>query len=346
LLAFAVRRNLAAPAGPPHAVFDQVVNIGRLDLYQNSECRFSIANGGGEPLVIREAKPGCHCQGVFWETPDGVRSGVRDVVINPGQAVTFGLVFVAGGQLNQQHSIPIDLVTNDPSAPNPRITVVYTATARLYCVPQSLVFGNLLPSQTATTSVDLFADGREEKVAWDRLTCEPAECFSVRFVATPPAAGDTLGGSIASRVGTLHVTLRTPDTPQPIAESLILKSDGKEVFRRPVSARCVPEFELSPETVVLPRRSSTGPEYTTNVICRSTTGREFYLRVSPQSPPGLDIRVERGGPSVIHTLTVTYTTGRPSGRGSSASAELIASYPDGPAVTLRLDVRIDPDVGE
>jgi hypothetical protein len=248
--------------------------------------------------------------------------------------------------LNEQSSILVEFATNDPSAPALKVTIVYTPTAKLYCVPQTLIFGNLQPSQSAVASVDVYADGREEKFAWDRLTCEPADRFAIRFAPAPPAESETLNGSIAAKIGTLHVTLRAPDAPGPIADAMILKADAKEVYRIPVSARCVPEFELSPATVFLPRRSASGPVYTSSVVCLSTAGREFRLRASPQAPPGLEIKVDEDRLAAVHTITITCPDGWAPGRDCFMSAELIASPADGRSAALRLAVRIDPAAGQ
>jgi hypothetical protein len=127
-------------------------------------------------------------------------------------------------------------------------------------------------------------------------------------------------------------------------DTLVLAVRGKEVYRLPVSGRCVRAYEVAPAVVVLPRRSGGKPVYTAHLTCQSHTGRAFTIRPKTPEASQFNIAVDNTEPAVIQFLTVSYL-GPPVGRLTPHSLELVASA-EGKSSAVRFDVRLEPVAGE
>lgn len=328
-------------AHPPKLVVERTFDLGRIDLGESADGRFEVTNAGDAPLIIHEAKASCRCQGVYREGASGVKETVRELLIAPGQSLTLGVRFVATGELNLLGYMVIDLFTNDPAEPIARLTVRYTPTAKLYCVPRTVIFGTVAPGSTVTTTVDVFAYGRADKIRPDPLTCHPADLFAVRYIPSRQDGEDvTLGNSIAAQIGRLEITFRAPQEARTINQPLVLVQEGKEFCRLPVSAHCVPDFQLFPAILVLPRRSAQGDVYSLTGSCRTRTGEAFTLRMKKKSAH-LAVTIPQTEPGPVQSFTVTYEGDRPLTAEVMESLELTASTPTR-STDLHLDVKITP----
>jgi len=195
----------------PRIVMERSRDAGRLDLHQPYECQFEVRNSGDAPLLIHEAHAACHCQGVYWLSESGAKMAIHELVIPPSASATLGVDFVATGELNLPSLLSITLSTNDPSDSKISMQITYTSTARLYFVPNTVVFGDVSLGSTVSRIIDVFADGRAEKIEQEKLKCSSDDLFTVRYIPQPQREGEAkLGGSIASQIGHLEITLRAP----------------------------------------------------------------------------------------------------------------------------------------
>ena len=331
-------RPTSEPA--PKLVMERSLNLGRLDVGQAADCRFQVTNAGHGPLVIHGARAACRCQGVYRETESGVKEAVRELTVPPGQSVGLGLSFAASGELNRPVQLRIELSTNDPTDPTAAVLISYTPTAKLYCVPQEVVFGNVTPGATVTEAVGLFTDGRAGKFQADQLSCSPADLFAVRYVPMTPGQADVALGNSIAQLGRLEITFRAPREAQTIHRPLVLLQEGKEIFRLPVTARVVPDFELLPAVLTLPRHSQQGDVYSFDVCCRSRTGEPFRLRVQSKSA-NFTVTLPQSEPAPVHLVKVAYVGDRTLKAEVTETIELMAASAERSA-DLRMEVRVAP----
>jgi len=316
------------------------IEFGGVDLLSTIDCHFPITNNSRRPLVIRNARAQCQCQDVFHQQPDGKRDRVQNVIIAPGTSALFGIVFVATGRLGEPAQFDLRLFTDNHDDPEIKVSLNYTPTARLYCVPQTVVFGDIGVAQRVTTSLAVYADGRQSVIDWSSITANNPR-YGIAFRKTASEPIEKLEGSVASKIGQLEVSFLGGDQPENIDDDLVIVSEGKQCFHVRVQGRIVPGIVVSPAKVSLPRQSTKGPTYIADVAIRTHPHMPFELQVVCRVP-GIYFKIGQQGLQTVHILSIEYRDIPPTVEKTVAALELTAICPDGKR-HCTLDVEVFPD---
>ncbi len=294
------------PAAFPKLQVPEYVDAGRIDRGDPCSCQFEAKNEGQLPLIIHKAKASCHCQGVYVLRPNGVREPIRELRIAPGKSITLGTRFVATGMVNEPVSFQVLLATNDPVRAIVEIRINYTPSAKIYCVPNVLVFGEVPLATTVTRIIKVFADDRAGKVDAKELSFTLPEFFKIQFVPNQHIRSG-FSSSIPVKIGEFHLIFNSPSESRNINEHLQILKSGKELFQLPVTAQCVPPFRLTPAKVVLPRYSEGSCLYDYNVFARSIT-KPFTLRVRKQ-PTHVKVTISEANLGLTQKINISCKRG-------------------------------------
>jgi hypothetical protein len=121
-----------------------------------------------------------------------------------------------------------------------------------------------------------------------------------------PVEGSAIDNALGILIGSIEVTVRG-EIPMPLDGELAVFAANREaeLLTVPVHGQIVPEVQLSPGALVLPRKSGAGLTYEGNCYCRDTRGEPFDLE--PETvPPGLTVRVE--SPTISSSVRVIRVT--------------------------------------
>jgi len=310
LFALALFLGCRPPAGPvsdsisagPAIEVPRTVDLGVQDLHHIISARFRIANRGSEVLEVRNIRTNCSCSSLEADSGGGsVKINALDVP--PGASQEVSLSLRIEGRSGSRLLAAIVFATNDPGNPEVQVDlIVPRIRAGLRAEPPDAIVGSVDPQPEIRRDIALFDDSELPRTI-ERVVSSRPEIISAKVI--PPSEGQIADPATGRCMGTLQVTIRAARPGSLEAEVLVIVAgEPDRPTRVRVHGRVNAPVEVSPETVMLPRRSTDGWVYSTACVVRRSDGRLFAL--TPQEvPKGMTCVVTGERSHQIVTLTIT-----------------------------------------
>jgi hypothetical protein len=293
---FVVTRTDAIPRieawwrGDPAIDLPEVIDVGECEQWKVVTGRFRVANRGGRVLEIRDVRTDCGCSGVERESGEG-RVRVAALDLPPGASEELLIRWQVRGEPGSASRTQVHFRTNDPRHPEVRVDLIASSvTGGAFSVPATVVIGPVIAGDRSTQVVDI-RDRAKPPRRIENVTNSLPERVTVRLLPIPrEKAVDPLGGGqLIARVEVSNQS-QSPGSLQ--GELTVFASGQPEpLLRIPFLGDVLPEVQLTPSILVLPRRSASGDVFRGSCLCRSARGIPFHLEAETV-PEELAVRIE------------------------------------------------------
>ncbi len=329
----------AIVVGTPEIAYPAKLGLGEQELGDQVTVPFTITNRGRALLVIENIRSNCACTGMEVQTA-GRYSRIDSLRVKPGDHADVAMrVTVSGVRTGQEMVNVVQFDTNDPSQPRCRIEAVVTrVTGGVVTEPQSVVFG-AVPIGAKVNEVINLRDPASIPRKIVRIASS-ADRISARLLGAEdqiPEFGDEQNGAL---VGRLQVSVNT-DTPGEVNGTIHLYVEGRpdKPDALTVLGKVVRAFEITPNSVVLPRATNAGPAYIARCVCRCATGESFTLTLDAV-PKGFIAQVLGNDDSGHRVLQIEWDPRQPKEAGlANHTIRLRAKSPNNEAI-LELSVMV------
>lgn len=305
------RMKTALPGSSPAIDYPTVLDLGERTANEMVATRFQIANRGRQELVINRVKASCSC-GKLEREIDGRSEEIEELRLSPGERADMVVHTAIRANAAGTYSQTMSFRTNDPNQPDGRILLVFrTTSGGLRINPTAVQFGRIIVGQKARQVVDILDYDPSPQTVTKVVSTDP-ERVAIRWI---PAKSKERRGE-AALLGQLEVMPKT-------GRLLLLDTTVRIEFANPkieaatiqVNGRVTPRVEVTPESLVLPLSSHSGPVYTGNCLVRLADDRLWGLEIDSVSP-GLKVALPDKPKSGAQIVRVTWTPA--SGEGSGA----------------------------
>jgi hypothetical protein len=295
----------ARQANPPVAELPEVIDLGAREIGDVVVVPFSIANRGGEELVIDDIRTSCSCSGIEREI-EGKFFRIESLNLNPGERSELVIrTAVRGAPVGTALHIVVYFRTNDPKIPEGRIeAVVRRVCAGVHSSPLSISFGTVSVNDNVRRVV-VIRDTAEPPRAIQRLSSSIPRRVVARMLPVDEWPRDTEAQEAGAVIGCFEVLIDTTE-PGEVGASVQIHLDGemRTPDEIPVIGRVAPTVEIQPALLFLPRESSEGLIYTSTAICTSRQDEPIELFVD-NAPHGVKVEIVRQATRSIVHLRVT-----------------------------------------
>jgi hypothetical protein len=340
LVAGGAARLSPAPAPNPDPVLDcpEVVDVGEHEIHSLAVGRFTVTNRGGAELVLDNVRTSCACSGLEQERGDRfVR--VTELRVPPGESVGLVIRRAVGGAVGVSLDSPVYFRTNDPAAPERALRLVVSRVkGGVEATPRSVAFGSVPVGKVVREVVDV-TDEWPDARALDRVVSSAPGRVRVRQLPPEPSPDGTGRGRPLARLE-ITVDTRSPAAVDDRVEVYVAGRSFPTVV--PVSGKVTAAVEVSPATVLLPRKSDSGPLYEATCLCRSTEGKPLTLRVE-SAPP--DVRVETPEPDgspPVRSVVVRWDPSHPAGGAAGRRVVRLVAGAAGAEVPVEITILCEP----
>lgn len=267
---------LAYLRGDPRLDAPDVIELGERQQGAVVTSQFAIKNAGRSELHIREVRASCGCTGVE-QAINGKFFRITSLDLAPGQSADLSLRWIVRARPGAPERIAVDFQTNDPQRPTGRILFVIPSTAGgVNAIPSTVVFGSIVAGEKVTQLVELRGEGLSPQEITKVVSSIPT-CITARLLPKQEETEEThpLGGLIG-RVEVIGVGEPNRRLDGEIAVYGTKQENPLLII--PVTGQVVPEVEVTPSTLVLPRRSGKELVYQAICLCRSTRAEPLHLQ--------------------------------------------------------------------
>jgi hypothetical protein len=265
----------------------QVIDLGTHDSNKLVLTDVTVRNVGGRDLELsnfRGSCPSCLLFGLRTE------SGVTDLdhlSLSPGATATISARVTILGGPGRPFQVSLRCDTNDPRTPELVIPFEAKVRGRIIALPTSLDLGLLEVGQTIRRRVELRDTGRGEPFHFERAVSPDPAHVTVDHSADARSPGDstTGGAAFGDLVSALDVTVLAPAAGSELNGDIAIYEAGRTAptVYIPVRATVPPKLEVSPPSIVLPRRVGEADDYSAE--CSLSSSKGGPVRVSPDNVP-------------------------------------------------------------
>lgn len=304
--------RITLPGSPPAIDYPAVLDLGERTVNELVTSQFQIVNHGGQELVITHVKASCSC-GKLEREIDNRSEAIKEMRLSPGEradmVVHTSIRANAAGTYNQT----IAFRTNDPTQPEGRITLVFrTPSGGLRVYPTAVQFGRLLIGQKSRRMVDILDQDQHPQEVTNVVSADP-DRVAIRWI--PAKTKERRGGAML--LGQVEVV---PNTDK----QSLLDTAVRIEFANPkiqaatihISGRVRRKVEVTPESLVLPLSSQSGPVYTGNCLVRLADERPWRLEID-SVPPGLKVALPEAPQSGTQVVRITWEPSSGTVRGAT-----------------------------
>jgi hypothetical protein len=268
----------------PVADFPPLLDLGNHEAGDRVERRFKISNRGGGELRIDDIRANCDCSGLERES-QGRLFRVNTLRLGPGEETELIVRTIANGRPGDSSRQAIAFRTNDPTQPEGAIELLIPRVSGGFVAsPISVMFGSCALGIPARRVVEIYDAASPARAVGDVVSSRP-DRFIVRKLTV--AAGEQTKTDVSMRrlVGALEIIASRESAGMLDGEvQVAIAGESRPPDRISVGGRVVAVAEVSPSTLVLPRRSSNGPIYSAQCVCRSVAGTALEVAVASASP--------------------------------------------------------------
>jgi hypothetical protein len=187
----------------------------------------------------------------------------------------------------------ISFRTNDPTQPEGAIAIVVPKIHGGFLArPASVAFASVPIHARVSQTVDLY-DAESPPRAVGAISCNRPDLFHFHVL---PLSDQDRGKqdedkrTLVARLEVVPVTAQSGYFEGDLSVSIATESRQGAVI--PLLGRVTPVVEVTPSSLVLPRRSGAGPIYFGSCVCRSTTGQPLTVTVDT-APAGIGVQLTR-----------------------------------------------------
>jgi len=298
-------RSVFPLSSDPVIDYPAKLDLGEHELGDQAVGRFTITNRGGNELIVDEIQTNCSCSGMEREH-DGQYQRLESVRLKAGESADLAMrVTVRGVPAGAEMLNLIEFQTNDPAHPRGRIEVVVShVTAGFSIFPPSIFLG-IVPIGAQVRHLLEVRDTAAIPRTIERVTSTMPDRLTVRLLPIEEMPVDNKPNPKGSLVGGIEMLVDTAMAGE-IRGALEVHLAGEQ--RNPdlvhVVGKVVAPIEIMPALLVLPRKSTAGPVYSANSICRSTRGEPLTLTVE-SAPLGLTAEVLGDGEPAVRVVRIT-----------------------------------------
>lgn len=294
-LSFAWTRN-------PRPILDCPLqfDLGVREHLESVNVDFVISNKGNATLQLKNFVSNCSCAGLYLKELSPKRIDSLD--IQPASSVDVQLQLTVKGIPGSTQESWVQFRTNDPSYPTVivRSTVTYI-TGGMYATPSSLAFGSLRAGDDVMQTLEILDDGPTPR-SIDSVSSLDPKILSLNLLSPKVRVGEFRAPVV---IGQLEVRPQTSRCGEFRSEIYVRSGDSQaRTVCIPVTFRVAPPVEIIPNTLYLPRVTSTGPLYTGTVALRTPDNRPFSI-LEIVAPAGWSVTRAGPGSESLALLTVT-----------------------------------------
>ncbi len=286
------------PSRPAALECPREIDLGTVEMHRSVEAVLPVTNTGGQPLTISDITTSCGCLGARLLPARTDLKPPATVTIPPGERVEIAFPLTVTGVHGAKAAHTIRFQTDAPDAPAVEVRLTFTPKARCFSDPATVALGTITAGDAPSTTISLFTTDERDVPRVKAVVSSAPDRVKVTFVPEPPGAAVRAEAAPDSRrFGRVRVELAPTKADDAIAAQVevFVEGQAEPALAVPVSARVARPAELLPAVLHLPRRSSAGPVYSGEAVCRvSDAGAgAVALRVG-LLPPGITARVVDG----------------------------------------------------
>lgn len=279
-----------AVLGAPKMLCPSEVVLGELELGSRAVAKFTMTNGGRQPVEIAEVATTCACNGLELDRV-GPTQRLTTITLAQGESLAVRSSFVVRGRTGEPAETEFILRTNDPQSPVQKVTIkISRVTGGTNCKPTSVVIGPVGPASGKLCYVDLFDGGAVgRKIA--SVESSMPHLFTTKFL---PLIGSPDCKDGMCRLGQVEVRAIAETSGHFKGSVLVfLAGENREPDQIPVVGTVVRTIDPHPNRVVLPVRTGMGWSKEVVSLVRHRDGQPFELKVE-ETPPGWTATIDNG----------------------------------------------------
>lgn len=294
--------SLIASRGPMIDCPDKI-QVGPTEYGKLIEAHFLVSNPGDRQLVIRGFRSSCTCESIEVLEGDRFVSAV-EVKVDPGKSIEMRIVMSIRERVMKSLQNPIFFLTNVPERPEVTVVVnVPIVLSGLSALPSVVAFGQVPINAITRHTVRLF-DSRENarKIFGVR---SDSNRVKVRLVKASDIVTDEEDKSRGLLVGVVEIVVDTNSSGDIHGTILVDMLDGSampDAIR--VFGRVMAPVEVYPDTLHLPRATSTGSVYSGTCLVRCTLPSHVGKLTLQQAPKGVTVKVSDVNDGGLATLNI------------------------------------------
>jgi hypothetical protein len=291
-------------SGGPSIDCPQTLNYGDQEFGQIAVAHFTVANRGRSDLKIDSIRTTCTCAGLEREE-NGDYTPVRELSHSPGEEVQLTLRISVRSEVGQPSRSYVTFRTNDPRHPEFEIEALVPLVTGVDTFPRTLALGTVSKGSVARSIIEIRDLSGKKRRIHRAFTNNPDRITVCLLPSESTKVGQEKSGK-GSLIGLLEVVVTT-EAPGAINGAVQVQVDeqGERLVSIPIVGQVVSDVEVSPSTLVLPRKSQEGPLYFGNCRCWSTKGEPILLSEATV-PKGISVQVsEVPGNPAMQLVTIT-----------------------------------------
>jgi len=269
------------------------IDLGEQEIGRTCLSEIPIYNKGTAELVVDHIRTNCACTGL----EDKVNEQFVRLTafrLTPGQSKTFVVRMAVQGQPGAQMQNFLTFHTNDPEHSEVVIPIT-VAKLRGSClpVPTTVLFGTVSLGNSVSRVINVYDAGVSRRTIREVASTVPRR-FGVRLLKSTSLSGEDQANQPASAgqlIGQIEVMVKGNEEGSLNGEVLIYLA-GQELAPDivPVLGRVASPIEVTPLSLVLPRRSGAGLVSYGECICRSIADEPVALTVQ-SIPQGVSVKI-------------------------------------------------------
>ena len=268
----------------------RLIELGEQELGQIAVARFTVANRGGEDLVLDKIQANCACTGLELEKGTNFIR-VESLRLHPGESAPVAVRATVRGRPGDPLRIAVMFHSNDATRPEPRIEIVVSKIkGGIYSLPTSVIFGPVVESSEATQVIEVRDQAVTPRAIMQVESTLP-DRFTARLISGPVQTAAPPNGTDGVVIGRVEVVLNTNEVG-PINGAI--KVTISDAYRPPdvipVTGHVLRQVQAYPALLVLPRRVGAAGVYSGECRCISTQGKPLTIRADAV-PAGFTIHV-------------------------------------------------------
>jgi hypothetical protein len=267
---------------------------------------FIIANRGGGDLVVDQVRTNCACSGIE-RIEEGRYVRIDFLRLKPGEQADLTIRVTVGGVPVEARMVNVvEFRTNVPSQPMGRMEVlVRRVSGSVSMSPPSIVFGTVPVGTRLGQIVQIYDMGSTPR-AIERITMTGTGRIRARLLPVEQSSDKAKPHGAGTLVGQIEVVGNTVAAGE-INGKVQVHMAGES--RRPreltVTGKVLAPVEITPSSIVLPRKSADGLVYSAECICRSTRGEPLSLVVD-SIPACLKAEILSEGDAALRVVRITW----------------------------------------
>ncbi len=301
---FGVKQRSVGYHDSPAVEYPETIDLGEHEKGEVAVGRFWIRNGGKGQLLVDQFRTTCSCAGLEREV-NGRFIRLQSIQLDRGDQVELVVRVAVNAQPGHRQGASVSFRTNDPARPEGLIGVIVSqVNGGVITVPTTVIFGTVPVRSKRKQVIDVY-DAAVQQRSIERVTSRHPERFEARLLPVPVQRSEgqrPLGEMGGLLIGRFEVTARTEQAgPLDGEVEIYLAGEARPPDAIPVLGRVVECVEVSPSSLVLPRRSGPRLQYWGQVMVSSRDGKP--LTVTVQSvPSGMLVEVSPVEGSQIRRL--------------------------------------------